>query len=121
MKKAEFDGAQTDVVAMAAIRATKEAEMKEGGETLPVIVGTPKKGERLGKKVFDGETKTALFPGDLPESPDEALEYDGVEGDLRFLRFRPPQLQKTAEGVTLSLPHIRLDRALEFLLGDKLQ
>jgi predicted YcjX-like family ATPase len=39
---------------------------------------------------------------------------------LRFLRFRPPKLERTAEGVTLSLPHIRLDRALEFLLGDKL-
>ncbi|EFL90411.1 YcjX family protein [Ahrensia sp. R2A130] len=121
MQQAEFDGAETDVVAMAAVRATTEAEMKEDGDTLPVIVGTPKKGERLGKKTFDGDTKTALFPGDLPENPDEALQYDGVEGDLRFLRFRPPQLQKTAEGVNLSLPHIRLDRALEFLIGDKLR
>ena len=25
-----------------------------------------------------------------------------------------------AEGVTLSLPHIRLDRALQFLIGDRL-
>ncbi|MEN0041171.1 MAG: YcjX family protein [Pseudomonadota bacterium] len=121
VQKAEFSGAQTDIVALAAIRATTEADMKEGGDTLPVIVGTPKKGERLGKKLFDGDTKTALFPGDLPEDPDEALASGGVEGDLRFLRFRPPSIQKTTEGMILSLPHIRLDRALEFLLGDKLQ
>jgi hypothetical protein len=40
--------------------------------------------------------------------------------DVRFVRFRPPKLERTAEGLTLSLPHIRLDRALEFLLGDRL-
>jgi predicted YcjX-like family ATPase len=36
------------------------------------------------------------------------------------VRFRPPRLERTAEGVTLSLPHIRLDRALQFLIGDHL-
>ena len=39
----------------------------------------------------------------------------------RFVRMRPPRLEKTAEGVTLSLPHIRLDKALQFLLGDRLK
>ena len=39
---------------------------------------------------------------------------------LRFLRFRPPRLERTAEGMTLSLPHIRLDQTLQFLIGDKL-
>ncbi|RQP16057.1 MAG: hypothetical protein EAS49_13950, partial [Brucella intermedia] len=28
--------------------------------------------------------------------------------------------KRTAEGLTLSLPHIRLDRALQFLIGDRL-
>jgi predicted YcjX-like family ATPase len=42
------------------------------------------------------------------------------EGDLRFLRFRPPPLEMTGEGVP-SLPHIRFDRALQFLIGDRLQ
>jgi len=119
-ERAQFGGAKTDVVAMAAIRATKEAEITEKGETLPVIVGVPMAGEALGKQTFDGETRTAVFPGDLPDSPSAVLEPDREAGDLKFLRFRPPQLQKTAEGVTLSLPHIRLDRALEFLIGDHL-
>ena len=64
----------------------------------------------------------SLFPGDLPDDPDEPFR-DGEAGDappVRFIRFRPPPLEKTAEGVTLSLPHIRLDRALDFLIGDRL-
>ncbi len=43
-----------------------------------------------------------------------------LQSDLNFVRFRPPKLDETAEGLTLSLPHIRLDKALQFLLADKL-
>ena len=72
-------------------------------------------------KAFDGQTETAIFPGDLPDNGQAMLDGDQGPGDLRFVRFKPPKLEKTADGVTLSLPHIRLDRALEFLFGDKLQ
>jgi predicted YcjX-like family ATPase len=65
-------------------------------------------------------TEIALFPGDLPAQPDSLLE-DGTSVALKFLRFRPPsRLARNAEG-NVVLPHIRLDRALEFLIGDKLQ
>ena len=37
---------------------------------------------------------------------------------LRFVRFRAPKLERTSECFTLSLPHIRVDRALEFLRED---
>ena len=120
-QRAEFGGAETDVVAMAAIRATKEAEITENKEVLPVIVGQPLAGESMGKDTFDGETQTAIFPGDLPEDPSEVLQEGHRAGDLKFLRFTPPKLEKTVEGMTLSLPHIRLDRALEFLMGDHLK
>ncbi|MCJ8310080.1 MAG: YcjX family protein [Hyphomicrobiales bacterium] len=120
-QKAAFSGAETEVVAMAAIRATKEAEITEKNEVLPVIVGTPLAGEMLGKQQFDGKSQTALFPGDLPDNPADVLQQDHQAGDLNFLRFTPPKLEKTVEGMTLSLPHIRLDRALEFLLGDHLK
>jgi len=122
-ERARFAGARVDVVALASARATKEALVKEDGDEFAVIMGTPLKGERIDGKVFDGDTETAIFPGDLPDDPerllDEVKEND-PETDLRFVRFRPPPLEKTAEGLTLSLPHIRLDRALEFLLGDQL-
>jgi len=123
--RANFSGADVDVVAMAAVRATREGTVKQGRETLPVIIGTPLRGERIGSETFDGDTETAIFPGDLPEKPGEVFsqgrkpDHQG-EPLIRFVRFRPPRLERTAEGATLSLPHIRLDRALQFLIGDRL-
>jgi predicted YcjX-like family ATPase len=124
--RANFSGAEVDVLAMAAVRATREGTVKQGRETLPVIIGTPLAGETIGKEKFDGESETAIFPGDLPKKPDSVFEQENpsheasVEPPVRFVRFRPPKIERTAEGVTLSLPHIRLDRALQFLIGDRL-
>lgn len=119
--RADFSGAQVDVLAMAAVRATREGTARQGRETLPVIIGTPLAGETIAGEEFDGETETAIFPGDLPRNP-EAVFQDrpGETPAIRFVRFRPPKLERTADGATLSLPHIRLDRALQFLLGDRL-
>ncbi|WP_292332626.1 YcjX family protein, partial [Mesorhizobium sp.] len=65
--RANFSGAAVDVVAMAAVRSTREGTVKQGRETLPVIIGTPLKGETINGETFDGKTETAIFPGDLPE------------------------------------------------------
>ncbi|MEI2383852.1 YcjX family protein [Breoghania sp. JC706] len=119
--RAEFAGAEVEVTALAAIRATREAQVRQDGTTLPAILGTPLPGERLEGEIYDGESEIALFPGDLPNDPAAIYEAPtGPSPDLRFIRFRPPKLERTAEGLTLSLPHIRLDRALQFLVGDKL-
>lgn len=119
-ERISYSGANLEVMALAAVRATREATVDENGDTLPVIVGTPIEGERIAGRVFDGKTKTAIFPGDLPEEPDSLLQQRGQDpaGAINFVRFRPPRLEQTAEGVKLSLPHIRLDRALQFLFGD---
>lgn len=117
-------GAQVKVMAMAALRATREGSARDGGDELPVIFGTPLPGERLGRKRFDGRTEVGVFPGDLPVDPRQALEAGrGDEGDedVRVIRFRPPRLAATgADGIDKPAPHIRLDSALEFLLGDQL-
>jgi predicted YcjX-like family ATPase len=125
IERANFTGAAVDVVAMAAVRATREGTVKQGKDTLPVIIGTPLKGERINGETFDGKTETAIFPGDLPIDINllfETLDAHSLQRDapVRFVRFRPPRLERTAEGVSLSLPHIRLDRALQFLIGDHL-
>ena len=117
-ERASLSGAEVEALAMAAVRATREGTVTQGKDTLPVIIGTPLKGETIDGETFDGETETAIFPGDLPASPDAILKPNGNQ--IRFVRFRPPKLERTAEGVTLSLPHIRLDRALQYLLGDRL-
>lgn len=128
--RAEFAGASVDVVALAAVRATREAMVQQGREKLPSILGTPEEGEMSGDEVFDGETEAATFPGDLPAKLDDLFSGDGTfrglsnsaadQTDFRFLRFRPPLLERTG-GEEPALPHIRLDRALQFLIGDKLQ
>jgi len=119
VEKARFSGTQIDVSAMAAIRATREAEIVEHGERLPCIVGIPQAGERLGTEVFDGQREVAIFPGDLPDDPDQALAGHS-EGAVRFIRFRPPVIDKSRWDLGPSFPHIRLDRVLNFLLADYL-
>ena len=124
IKRADFSGAAVDVLAMAAVRATREGTVKQGRETLPVIIGTPLKGETIGGDTFDGKTETAIFPGDLPVKIDSIFEDQAdakrqPEPPIRFVRFRPPKLERDGQP-KLSLPHIRLDRALQFLIGDHL-
>jgi uncharacterized protein len=120
--RAEAVGAKVDVIALAAVRATREARVKHRREVLDAIVGTPLAGEVIAGETFDGNTEAAIFPGELPNEP--SLVFDGAtpivapgDADYRFVRFRPPITKGKGE----PLPHIRLDRALEFLLGDKLQ
>jgi uncharacterized protein len=128
--RAETSGAQVDVIALAAVRATREAQVRHRGEDLPSILGVPVVGETDGERIFDGETEVVSFPGDLPADPERLLgenrePFRGLTGgsaahaDFRFLRFRPPQLETTDGGLP-GLPHIRLDRALQFLIGDRL-
>ena len=122
--RARFAGAAIQVSALSAVRATQEAWLEEDGERLPVITGVPLAGAVIDGKTFDGTTETAIFPGDLPENPKILLKASGDTAELpelAFVRFRPPELETTAEGLELSLPHIRLDRALQFLLGDWLE
>ena len=126
-ERAAFAGAEVRVMPLAAVRATREVNVERRGETLPAIAGVPLPGERIGNEVYDGETEIALFPGDLPADLDSVFEPTSDPADradalaLRFLRFRPPRLERTAEGLALSLPHIRLDQALQYLIGDKLR
>jgi predicted YcjX-like family ATPase len=119
MGRASAAGAEVGVQALAALRATREAEAKVGDELLPCIVGVPMPGERIGGKTFDGKEEAAVFPGDLPEDPHAALRPDAAPVGLHFVRFRPPRvLPAGLDGEAPVLPHIRLDRALDFLLAD---
>jgi predicted YcjX-like family ATPase len=127
-ERARGAGAPIDVVALSAVRATREARVRRGREDLPCIIGVPAAGEVVGGEVFDGTTEAAMFPGDLPADPDEMFgampKFRGLanaapqEADYRFLRLRPPKLEQV-DGVAM-LPHIRLDRALQFLIGDRM-
>jgi uncharacterized protein len=125
MARAAFAGAEVKTLALASLRATREAEAKSGRQRLPCIVGVPLPGERIGAKVFDGKAEAAVFPGDLPEDPASLLAQTGratpAADSVHFLKFRPPRVSlESPSGEQPALPHIRLDRAIEFLLGDRL-
>ncbi|MCZ8315151.1 YcjX family protein [Phreatobacter sp.] len=117
IRRASFAGAGVEAVALAALRATRETTVTRRGESLPCIVGTPLPGERAGAETFTGTEEVAVFPGALPADP--TILFDGPDAfrgeDYRFVRFLPPKADPTQ-----ALPHIRLDRAVEFLIGDRL-
>ncbi len=93
-----------DVVALAAVRATREAQVARGRDKLPSILGTPASGEMANGEAFDGDTEVATFPGDLPADPEELFKGEAAfrglssasaeKSDFRFLRFRPPLLER---------------------------
>ncbi len=118
--KVEVSGAQMDVIALASVRATREMSAARGKQSVPCIAGIPLAGEQLGNEVFDGKAEAAVFPGELPADP-ASIFADGNQGKFRALRFRPPVPERSADGKLRMLPSIRLDRALEFLIGDRLR
>ncbi|MBF9051488.1 YcjX family protein [Roseobacter sp. HKCCD9010] len=112
--RADFAGAKTRAMAIAALRATVEETRTHNGETLDLVRGS----------LLDGGKQAAFHPGDLPEDPNALMvpARQGAEvwldADFDVMRFAPALLSlKPGDGP----PHIRLDSAAEFLLGDKLR
>ncbi|WP_099826626.1 YcjX family protein [Oceaniglobus indicus] len=112
-RRADYSGAETAAMAIASLRATTEDTIEHQGATLDVV-----RGQLLGSG-----KRAAFHPGDLPEDPMHLLvpARDGAEtwldGDYSVMTFAPqPLTLKPGEGP----PHIRLDRAAQFLIGDRL-
>ncbi|MDR3516163.1 MAG: YcjX family protein [Azospirillaceae bacterium] len=99
-----FAGASVETMAIAAVKSTVSVQSPHLGRTLSCVRGTP-----LGRTA-----PTVLYPGALPAR----LVPPYIDtGTVRFLDFQPPPgLGDDGRG----LSHIRLDRALQFLLGDVL-
>ncbi|MEL6609187.1 MAG: YcjX family protein [Pseudomonadota bacterium] len=111
--RAQFAGAETQAMSIAALRTTTEDTVSHAGEDLPAVTGVATDGQRV-----------AFYPGELPTDPARILSpaRNGAEdwpfGDVEVQSFRPP-VQSLAPGD--GPPHIRLDKALEFLIGDRLR
>lgn len=113
-RRADFAGAETGAMAIAALRTTVEETRTHNGQSLDLVRG----------RLLDTGKEAAFFAGELPSDPNAVLgpAREGAEswldGDYAAMRFAPAR-------VTLAPgdgpPHIRLDRAAEFLLGDRLR
>ena len=123
--RVESVGAEVDVIALSAVRATREGMVGAPDKpTLEAVIGTPLEGERIGDEIFDGQALAAIYPGELPIDPEAVFRdtprIEPNEIDYRFVRFRPPVPVRAEDDLLLPPPHIRLDRALQFLLADRL-
>lgn len=121
--RATIAGAEIKLMALSALRATREAEVERSNEPLPCIVGTPLPGEHMAGRTFDGRETAAIFTGDLPQGakPMRGAATAAAARDVKVIRFRPPRITPAlGNGAPSPWPHIRLDRALEFLVGDRL-
>lgn len=111
--RAQFAGAGTQSLSLAALRATVEETVKHEGQSLDCVRGT----------LLETGKQAAFYPGELPEDPARILSpaRDGQERWLddqyQVMNFAPAVLNlKPGYGP----PHIRLDRAVQFLIGDRL-
>ena len=110
--RADFAGAETMALSLASLRCTVETEVQRGGETLDAVRG------RLA-----GGRQVAMYAGELPTDPARILApaREGaahwLNAEFALMGFEPARMtRRPGEGP----PHIRLDRAAEFLNGDKL-
>ncbi|SES96418.1 YcjX family protein [Thorsellia anophelis] len=99
-----FSGIDIDSKVIASIRATIQGKLTKGSHITPVIKG------------YDTESNQSvtLFPGDVPPYCPNGEFWQSQQ--FNFVQFAPPKLEKHDY-----LPHIRLDSAIEYLLGDKLK
>ncbi|WP_416883343.1 YcjX family protein [Marivita sp.] len=111
--RAQYSGAKTSAMSIASLRATVEEMRAHQGSELACVRGT----------LLDSGKQAAFYPGELPVDPTHLLgpARDGAEKwldrDYQIMRFAPAKLSlKPGEGP----PHIRLDRAAQFLIGDRL-
>ena len=100
-------------MSIAALRATVEEMRPHNGQELPCVRG----------RLLETGKQAAFYPGRLPEDPAMLLgpARDGAEKwldqDFGAMAFAPARISlKPGEGP----PHIRLDRAAQFLIGDRL-
>ncbi len=124
-RNADQTGAQTKTLALASVRATGDVNTQTDGELYHCIRGVPTKGETIQGKSYDGETEAIIFPGDLPENALDVFDPDYTgRDDYEFVRFRPPllsALDETGQTTLPPWPHIGLDKAIGFLIGDRLK
>ena len=111
--RAEFAGAATAAMSIPAVRATVEETVTHGGQPLDCVRGT----------LLASGRQAAFYPGELPDNPARLLApaREGAEAwldaDYEVMSFAPARMAlRPGDGP----PHIRLDKAAEFLIGDRL-
>jgi uncharacterized protein len=109
--RADFAGAETAAMSIASLRATVEETVTRGDETLDAVRG----------RLLATGKQAAMYAGELPGDPARLLSpaREGAEvwldAEFGLMEFAPARVTtRPGDGP----PHIRLDRAAAFLIGD---
>jgi predicted YcjX-like family ATPase len=98
--------AQLDVTALASVISTTEESQEIDGQRVQVVVGRP----------VGSNKQSKFFVGNVPIRPPRPDAWGAPF--LNVPLFEPPAIDPSpVEGI----PHINLDLALDFLLGDRLR
>lgn len=103
-QNAAFEGINMDCLGLASVQATQSGLVDHQGQQIPAL-----RGHRL-----SDSAPLTVFPGEVPSRLPGSAFWQ--QQGFHFEQFRPQRLD-----VDRPLPHIRMDAALEFLLGDKLR
>lgn len=103
LKQSQYQAAQTEAMAIAAIRASRSGFVQVDGLAQPCISATTLADENV-----------TYFPGEVPASIPAPAVFESHQ--FGFLPLRPASWQSHG-----NIAHVRMDHVLQFLLGDKLQ
>jgi predicted YcjX-like family ATPase len=100
------NNAQMEAMAIASVISTADDTQEIDGHQVQVVTGRP----------VGARTRSKFFVGNVPIRPPRADQW--ATPFLNVPVFEPPAIDPSpVEGI----PHINLDSALEFLLGDRLR
>lgn len=111
--RASYAGADVAAMSIASLRATVEERVERDGESLPAVRG----------RLLSTGKQAVMYPGTLPRDPARVLNparqgaAHWLDADYALMGFAPARMNL---GPGEGPPHIRLDRAAEFLFGDRL-
>jgi predicted YcjX-like family ATPase len=100
------ENAEIETVPLASVLSTIDDTEELGGRRVQVVVG----------KEIGAESQRGFFPGPIPIKPPKRGEWNAPF--LAIPNFEPPPIDRAPiDGI----PHINLDVALEYLIGDFIQ
>ena len=103
--RARFSRSAVTTMAISALRTTTDDHRRVEGSVLPCVRGVP----------TDGTAPICYYPGRFPAHPGE-IRSDNSDGFRSRFFQPPPSVGMDARGV----PHLRLDKIIEHLIGDAL-
>lgn len=108
-RAARFSGVRVEVAAIASLRSTDVVRTEHQGQVLSCV-----RGRLRDEPGADGAGReVVVFPGEIPPGLPEPEDWR--DGRFRFRDFAPRRLTPGGRG-----QHLRLDQALDYLIGDKL-